>query len=90
MATTKSVPVSNGDDLVEVELFYDGEKYKDPVPVIVNGVKIMVPRGKPVRIKRKYAEVLEHSMAQDKKAGMMMDRMAGEFKAESDRLKVEI
>ena len=74
---------TSGDQLVTVELFYDGDKYKEPVPVIVNGVKILVPRGKPVQIKRKYAQVLEHSMAQDQKAGMMQNTLAAEFASET-------
>lgn len=74
---------SRGDEMVTVELFYDGDKYKEPVPVIVNGVKILVPRGKPVQIKRKYAQVLEHSMAQDQKAGMMQNSLAAEFASET-------
>ncbi|MDY5510005.1 hypothetical protein [Dysosmobacter sp.] len=81
--------VRRGDELVEVELFYDGDKYKDPVPVIVNGIKIEVPRGKSVKIKRKYAEVLEHSMAQDKRAGQMQARMAAEFAQETRDLGLE-
>ena len=76
-------PVDPAEELVEVELFYDGDKYKDPVPVGVNGVFIMVPRGKPVKIKRKYAHVLDHSMAQDRKAGKMQMRLAAEFESES-------
>lgn len=75
--------VDPGDEMVTVELFYDGDKYKDPVPVIVNGIKIEVPRGKPVKIKRKYAEVLQHSMEQNKAAGKMQDRLAAEFAQET-------
>lgn len=82
--------VDPGDELVTVELFYDGEKYKDPVPVIVNGIKILVPRGKPVKIKRKYAEVLDHSAKQDKSANKMMDNMVDEFEAESQARNIKI
>lgn len=81
MAATKS----NGDELVEVELFSDGEHYKEPVPVIVNGVKIVVPRGEKVQIKRKYAEVLEHSMTQDREAGKIQTQFQREFEAETRR-----
>lgn len=81
--------IRRGDELVEVELFYDGDKYKEPVPVIVNGVKILVPRGKPVKIKRKYAEALDHSLSQDKKAGLMQARLAAEFTAETKNLGLE-
>ena len=81
--------IRRSDELVNVELFYDGDKYKDPVPVLVNGVKIMVPRGKPVKIKQKYAEALEHSLSQDKKAGQMQTRLSAEFAQETKSLGLE-
>lgn len=87
--TEQEGKIRRGDELVNVELFYDGDKYKEPVPVIVNGVKILVPRGKPVKIKRKYAEVLEHSLSQDKKAGLMQTRLAAEFAQETRSLGLE-
>lgn len=80
----------NEDDLVTVELFYDGDKYKEPVPVICNGVKINVPRGKPVQIKRKYAEILQHSADQDRASGFMQDRMSAEFESESKSRNINI
>lgn len=78
------------EELVEIELFYDGEKYSEPVPVLVNGTKILVPRGKPVKIKRKYFEVLENSRKQDRQAGRMMRRMEAEFASESRARSIEI
>lgn len=45
--TEQEGKIRRGDELVEVELFYDGDKYKEPVPVIVNGVKILVPGESP-------------------------------------------
>lgn len=53
-------------DYVEIgPLFFDGEKYKNPVSVIINGVKYSVPRGKKVKVPAVVAEVLEQSAAQD-------------------------
>lgn len=52
-------------ELVEVRLFKDNDKYKDDVFVAVNGVGMMVPRGKDVKIARKYAIALKNSEAQD-------------------------
>ena len=86
MATQK---MADDEDLVGVELFYDEEKYKEPVAVIVNGVKILVPRGEPVKIKRKYAEVLEHSMEQGREAGKLQNRYAAEFESESRSRTIE-
>lgn len=80
----------SGDDLVTVELFYDGDKYKAPVPVICNGVKINVPRGKPVKIKRKYAEILQHMADQDRASGFMQDQMSAEFASESKARNINI
>lgn len=50
---------------VEVYLFKDDDKYKDDVFVQVNGKNVLIPRGKPAKIKRKYALALEESNNQD-------------------------
>ena len=52
-------------ELVEVKLFKDNNKYKDDVFVSVNGDNCYIKRGERVRIKRKFAEVLEQSDRQD-------------------------
>lgn len=52
-------------ELVSVKLFKDNDKYKDDVFVAVNGVGMIVPRGKEVQIPRKYAIALKNSEAQD-------------------------
>ncbi len=44
---------------------YDGEKYKNPINVTINGVKYSVPRGKVVSVPKVVAEVLEQSAEQD-------------------------
>ena len=66
---TKNVKENNNtnyyNELVEVRLFKDNDKYKDDVFVAVNGVGMMVPRGKDVKIPRKYAIALKNSEAQD-------------------------
>ena len=51
-------------ELVTVTLFQDGDKYKDDVFVAVNGVGMLVPRGKEVQIPRKFAIALENSQKQ--------------------------
>lgn len=53
---------------VEIELFKDSGKYKDDVFAAVNGVGINVPRGKKIKVKRKYALVIADSLKQDRKA----------------------
>ena len=44
---------------------YDGERYKDPLSVIINGKKYSVPRGKVVSVPAVVAEVLKQSAEQD-------------------------
>lgn len=60
---------------VEVSLLKDDGKYKDDVVVICNGTTIKIPRGKPVKIKRKYAEILSASqmerMSADQRSAVM-------------------
>lgn len=51
---------------VEIELFKDNDRYKDDVDVGCNGVICRIPRGVPVKVKRKFALILKQSMEQDK------------------------
>ena len=52
------------DELVEVKLFKDDKDYKDDVFVAVNGVGMIVPRGKNVKIPRKYALAIDAAQHQ--------------------------
>lgn len=52
---------------VEITLYKD-DKNKDDVTVILNGTAIKVPRGKKVKIKRKYANLIEESLRLDAEA----------------------
>ena len=68
--TTKTTKAEVKEDLneeVEITLIKDDGKYKDDVVVVLNGVAIKVPRGKPVKIKRKYAKIIENSIAENGK-----------------------
>lgn len=84
--TEKSVPVEENaeetasvakkDDYVaHAPLFKDGEKYKFPLNVTVNGVKYSVPRGVPLMIPRIVAEIIDQSIAQDSHARELDARM---------------
>lgn len=73
-------------ELVEVELFKDNGKYKDDVFVAVNGVGCIVPRGKKVKIKRKYALALEDSMRQDRKTSDFIDFKVKELEQAESKL----
>lgn len=68
---------------VPVRLFKDGDKYKDDVFVCVNGRSILIQRGKEVEIPRKFALVLEQSMAQDTKTADMIDAKSSEYASEA-------
>lgn len=53
---------------VKIKLFKDDGKYKDDIFVAVNGIGMIVPRGKEVEIPRKYAITLQNSERQNEYA----------------------
>ena len=69
MTKTATDPVAEEnarlDEYVDVELFRDGDRYKDDVFVAVGGENCLIKRGEPVRVKRKFALALEQSRRQD-------------------------
>ena len=65
-----------GEELVEVKLFRDNEKYKDDVFVGCNGENVVIQRGVRVKIKRKFAEILDHSELQDYETTELIKSMA--------------
>lgn len=70
-------------ETVEIKFFKDGEKYKDDIDVSVNGLICRIKRGVWVKIKRKYALVLDQSEIQDTRTAEMMDAKADEFASET-------
>lgn len=66
------------EELVEIKLFKDNGKYKDDVFVSVNGETIAIKRGERVKIKRKFAEVLEHSDHQDQETARLIEEKSSE------------
>lgn len=75
----KNVKINDENSLVEIELFRDNKDYKDNVFVAVNGESCVIARGRKVKIKKKFADVIENSMRQDIKTARMMDIKADEF-----------
>lgn len=71
--------LARGEELVEVKLFKDNDKYKEPVFVAVNGETLAIERGVKVKIKRKFAEVLENSDKQDYETSKLIERKSDEF-----------
>ncbi len=61
------------EEMVAVKLFRDNERYKDDVYVAVNGHNCVIKRGEWVKIKRKFALVLDQSEIQDMKTAAMLE-----------------
>lgn len=86
MATTTNSakkPKDAGDELVQIRLFRDNDKYKDDVFVAVNGESVQIKRGETVSVKRKFAEVLEQSERQDMATSRMMDERSAEYEKQA-------
>ena len=64
---------------VEIKLFKDGGKYKDDVFVGCNGETIAIKRGERVKIKRKFAEILDNSEHQDYETACLIEAKSAEF-----------
>ncbi len=69
---------ARGEELVEVKLFKDNNKYKDDVFVQVNGENCVIKRGERVKVKRKFAEVLDNSDMQDYETSLLIERKSSE------------
>ena len=71
-------PRDRENELVTVELYWDGERYTDDVDLAINGKRILLKRGQPIQIKRCYARVLKQSLKQDRKTKQMITKYAAE------------
>ncbi len=60
-------------ETVAVKLFRDNDRYRDDVYVAVNGHNCVIKRGEWVKIKRKFALVLDQSEIQDMKTAEMLE-----------------
>ena len=67
-------------ELVAVKLFRDNDRYKDDVYVAVNGHNCIIKRGEWVKIKRKFAMVLDQSEIQDMKTAEMLEAEQNRFR----------
>ena len=68
-------------EYVSVKLFRDNDRYKDDVYVAVNGKNCVIKRGEWVKIKRKFALVLDASEIQDMKTAEYLEREQKKFAA---------
>ena len=71
---------------IEIQLFKDSGKYKDDEQVAINGVMYLIQRGKPVKVKRKVAEVLRLSMEQQGKTADMIRELTDGYEERKDKL----
>ena len=69
------------EEYVAVKLFRDNDRYKDDVYVAVNGHNCIIRRGEWVRIKRKFALVLDQSEIQDMQTAEMLEAEQNRFRA---------
>ena len=74
MAKKNEVTIPEG-YVEHAPLFKDGDKYKFPLNVTINGVKYSVPRGVPLVLPAVVAEVIDQSIAQDAYAQMVDTEM---------------
>ena len=77
-------------EMVEIELFYDGDKYKDDVVVNCNGKNWIIKRGQKVTVPRYIAQIIQDSAAQDKNAAMYSAGLAEAFENDSKKNGVEL
>jgi hypothetical protein len=66
-------------EYISVKLFRDNDRYKDDVYVAVNGQNCMIKRGEWVKIKRKFALVLDASEIQDMKTAELIERESRKY-----------
>lgn len=75
------------EELVTIQLFKgQEEKYKADLPVSVNGETVLVQRGKPVTLKRKFAEVIKNMEEQNAYAVSLMESLQSDYQAGQDKL----
>ena len=67
-------------EYVAVKLFRDNDRYKDDVYVAVNGQNCIVKRGEWVKIKRKFALVLDQSEVQDMQTAESLEAEQAKFR----------
>ena len=84
--TLKKAEPDDGDELVEIRLFKDSGAYRDDLTVGVNGEIIKIQRGKTVKIKKKFARVIEQSNLQDAATAELIEEKSNEFIAEVNRI----
>jgi hypothetical protein len=86
MSETKKTVANATDEMVEIELVYDGERYKDDVFVQVNGKSVLIKRGEKVKVTKAVAEVIQNSLHQKAQAAELMSKLQRDYQAASKYL----
>lgn len=71
---------------IEIRLFKDNGKYKEPLFVALNGQSLLIERGKRVKVKRKFAEIIEQSLDQDEYANSIIEKNVREYEKNQAQL----
>ncbi len=66
-------------EYISLKLFKDNDRYNDDVYVAVNGQNCIIKRGEWVRVKRKFALVLDASEIQDMRTAEFMEQEQKRF-----------
>ncbi len=66
-------------EYISVKLFKDNDRYQDDVYVAVNGQNCMIKRGEWVKVKRKFALVLDTSEIQDMRTAEFIENEQRRF-----------
>ena len=73
-------------ELVPVLLFKDSDKYKDDLPVGLNGKLYVIKRGVTVMVPRAVAEIVEHQLEQDNATAMLISQQSEQFAKDRTRM----
>lgn len=66
-------------EYVSIKLFKDNDKYRDDVYVAVNGKNCIIKRGEWVKVRRKFALVIDQSEIQDLKTAEFLEGQQKKF-----------
>ena len=67
------------DDMVPIKLYKDGEKYKNPLFVGINGKTWFIPRGIPFLVPRMVSDFIESNISEEAAVMEKLDKMEEEF-----------
>lgn len=75
----EEVKKMTGWEPVQIRLFKDNNKYKEPLYVSVNNRSFHIPRGITVTVPYCIAKVIEQSQAQDERTAMTIEHLVSEY-----------